>query len=321
MPIPRRDDAALGPDAAGTGAHLRGDASATLRARLEEGPPLLLDGALGTELERRGAACALPLWSARALLDAPALVRAIHADYVAAGCELLTANTFRTQRRTLDRAGLGDRTAELVARAVRLAREAAATAGRPVLIAGSLAPLEDCWHPERVPEAATLAREHAEQARHLAEAGADAILVETMGTLREAQAGVAAAVATGLPCLASLCCGPGARLLSGEPLAEALAALAPLGPVALLVNCLPAADADACLAALAGCGLPFGVQPNLGAPGATPDAPRRDELNPAAFAAFGARWIARGARALGGCCGTTPAHLRALHERMRATAP
>lgn len=294
--------------------------AAALRARLADGPPLVLDGALGTELERRGAACGLPLWSARALLDAPQLVRAIHFDYVTAGCDILTANTFRTQRRTLARAGLGDRAAELSALAVRLAREAAATADRRVLVVGSTAPLEDCWHPERVPDPATLAREHAAHARQLADAGADAILVETMGTSREAMAAVEAAVDTGLPCVASLCCGPGARLLSGEPIARVLAALARLGPVALLVNCLPASDADACLPALATCGLPFGVQPNLGAPRRASETSWSDALCPAAFAAFGARWIASGARLVGGCCGTTPAHLGALCDWLRSAA-
>ncbi|MCC6642745.1 MAG: homocysteine S-methyltransferase family protein, partial [Deltaproteobacteria bacterium] len=86
---------------------------------------MILDGALGTELERRGVPSALPLWSAHALLERPDLVRAIHAEYVAAGAEILTANTFRTQERTLARAGFGARAAELTALAVRLAREAA----------------------------------------------------------------------------------------------------------------------------------------------------------------------------------------------------
>lgn len=278
----------------------------------------MLDGALGTELERRGAACALPLWSARALLDAPALVRTIHADYTAAGCEALTANTFRTQRRTLARGGLGDRAGALTALAVRLAREVAGASERRVLVAGSLSPLEDCWHPERVPEDSVLAREHREHAELIAAAGADAILVETMGTLREARVAIAAAVGTGLPCLASFCCGAGGRLLSGEPLADALGAVAALGPVAVLVNCLPPRSVAACLPALAATGLPFGVQPNLGAPGASPAEPRRDDCDPTTFAGLGARWAKAGARLLGGCCGTTPAHLRALSERLRA---
>ncbi len=100
-----------------------------LLCRLEQPRPLLLDGAMGTELERRGAPCELPLWSARALLENPELVSRIHSDYIAAGAELLTANTFRTQRRTLAQAGLSDRARELTHKAVRLARAAGCVAG------------------------------------------------------------------------------------------------------------------------------------------------------------------------------------------------
>ena len=150
-----------------------------LRARLVAGPPLLLDGALGTELERRGAPSALPLWSTHALLHRPALVQAIHREYVAAGAAVLTANTFRTQRRTLARAGLTEAAAALTARAVALARAAAAgadPAADAVLVAGSAPPLEDCYRPDLVPDDAALAREHAEHARNLAAAGADLVL-------------------------------------------------------------------------------------------------------------------------------------------------
>ena len=82
-----------------------------LETRLQGHGVLLLDGATGTELERRGVRTALPLWSAPALLEHPEIVEQIHADYAAAGAELITANTFRTQRRTLARGGLGEKRA------------------------------------------------------------------------------------------------------------------------------------------------------------------------------------------------------------------
>ena len=99
---------------------------ADFRERLRAGRPLLLDGAMGTELQRRGADTRLPLWSARALVDAPDVVREIHREEIEAGAEVLTADTFRTHRRTLSKGGLAERSAELSARAVRLASEAAA---------------------------------------------------------------------------------------------------------------------------------------------------------------------------------------------------
>src|SRR5688572_4873968 len=102
-----------------------------------------MDGALGTELARRGLALDSKLWSAAALRDAPRLVQDIHRDYALAGAELLTANTFRTHRRNLDAAGLGDRAFDLTKTAVDLARSAADQSSLPVWVAGSQAPLAD----------------------------------------------------------------------------------------------------------------------------------------------------------------------------------
>jgi S-methylmethionine-dependent homocysteine/selenocysteine methylase len=287
-----------------------------LAARLRAGPPLVLDGATGTELERRGVRADLPLWSARALLEAPEVVEQIHRDYVAAGAQALTANTFRTQRRTLARAGLGERAAELTAQAVALARRAADTAAG-ILVLGSAPPLEDCFRPDLVPDAQALAREHAEHALQLTAAGADAILAETHNCIREAVAAVRAARDTGLPVVASFVCGSGARLLSGEPLTAALDAVLALAPVAVAVNCLPPSAVTACLPVLAAAGIPFGVKANLGAPGAAPDAARSEECAPAEYAAHAARWIAAGACFVGGCCGTRPDHIRAVASQFR----
>src|SRR5512145_1404926 len=106
--------------------------------RLSSGRVLLLDGATGTELQRRGVDTSLPLWSARALLVAPEVLRQIHTDYIAAGADIITTNTFRTHRRTLTRAGLGERTRELTQLAVAIARATARQADRKIFIAGSI---------------------------------------------------------------------------------------------------------------------------------------------------------------------------------------
>jgi enediyne biosynthesis protein CalE2 len=285
-----------------------------LEARLRAGPPLILDGATGTELERRGVETRLPLWSAAALDTHPEIVRQIHADYVACGVDAVTANTFRTQRRSLAHAGMADRAEELTGRAVALAREAA---GGRVWVLGSSSTLEDCYHPERVPDAVSLAHEHAEHARNLARAGVDAILVETMNTRREAVAALRAARDAGVPAIASFVCWDGARLLSGEPLADALRGAADEAACALLVNCLPPSNAEECLDALAAQPLPFGIYPNLGVPEDELGFRRSEDLAPDRFGELAAGWAARGARVLGGCCGTTPAHIAALVARVR----
>jgi S-methylmethionine-dependent homocysteine/selenocysteine methylase len=291
----------------------------TLSERLAERTLLVIDGATGTELERRGAPMSLPLWSSLALVHTPELVVAVHADYVAAGADVITANTFRTQRRSLERGGWGDRAGELTRQAVSLAREAASGAGggRPIWVLGSAPPLEDCYRPDLVPGDDALQREHAEHAAHLAAAGVDAIAVETMSCAREAAAATRAARETGLPVLVSFVCWNGARLLSGEPLREALDATLPESPAAVLVNCLPPSNVHACLPALRGTGLAFGVYPNLGAPGNPPDSARSEDCTPAVFAELAAGWRASGASLIGGCCGTTPAHIGAWVQRAR----
>lgn len=272
----------------------------------------LLDGALGTELTRRGCDTRLPLWSARALLDAPEVVAQIHADYRAAGAEVLTANTFRTNRRALDKAGLGDQVAALTGRAVRLAREAAAGAR----VAGSMAPVEDCYTPSLVPDETALRAEHGELAAALAAAGCDLILVETMNTVREAKIAAEAAAATGLPLWVSFTLGADHALLSGETLTHALAAVRPLNPQAVLVNCIPVAQVAGALEALSaargGWPVAFGAYANVGHVDDEVGWTLTDAVSPAAYAAVARGWRAQGATILGGCCGTSPAHIVAL---------
>jgi S-methylmethionine-dependent homocysteine/selenocysteine methylase len=287
--------------------------AASFLDRVRTGAPLLLDGATGTELERRGVACDLPLWSARALTQAPEVLEAIHRDYVAAGVDALTANTFRTHARSLAAAGMADRARAWTELAVASARNAAAGADREILVLGSAAPLEDCYRPDLVPSRPELEREHRTHADHLAGAGVDAVLVETMNTAREARVAAQAARACGLPVIVSFVCDAEARLLSGESLAEALDAVTPLAPVAVGVNCLPPRAVPACLEVLASADVPFAVYANLGAPSGGKDA-RGEDCTPQEFATAALEWLRRGARLVGGCCGTRPDHLRAVRN-------
>lgn len=320
-----------------------------LRARLRSGAPLVLDAALGTDLLARGAALPAPLWSAQALLDAPELVEAIHRENAAAGADVLTIASFRLHARNLREASCSLSQGELLARAVAAARRAAekeeeeeissngeegaeqrrAAAGpsgggatRPsqkipgaVAIAGSLAPLEDCYRPDRVPSEAEISSEHAEMAAALAAAGVDLILVETMNTVREAAAAARGAAATGLPVVVSCVTDGAGRLLSGEPveaIARALLAL-PIPPDALGINCVPAGDLASDLARLAAAapGVPLAAYGNTFG----------DSVSPGDYAALAAEWAALGARLAGGCCGTTAAHTRAVALQLRGNTP
>jgi S-methylmethionine-dependent homocysteine/selenocysteine methylase len=280
-----------------------------LRARFSE-RPLLLDAALGTELSRRGAPTFPPLWSARAVLERPDLVLAVHRENVAAGAEALTANTFRTQPKLL-----GGAARDATNRAVALAREAAEM--RPgLLVAGSVAPVEDCWRPDLVPFGAELARLHALHTETLAEAGVDLLLLETFGTAREWLAAARAATATGIPVVACATTREDGALLSGEPLADAARALLdlPSPPVALGVNCVPARRLGASLALLAAAapGVPLAAYGNTGLPVDEALGAFTEPIAPLDYAGLAFSWITVGARVVGGCCGTRAEHIAAL---------
>ena len=289
--------------------------------RLAVARPILLDGATGTELNRRGVSTDLPLWSARALVEAPDAVSQIHLDYLRAGADVLTANTFRTHRRSLARGGQGQRAAELTRLAVRLARQAAAQAApeRECFVAGSQSPLEDCYSPHLVPSQAECEREHAEMARRLAEAGVDLILVETMNTIREAAAATRAARATGLPVLTSFVCRTDGKLFSGESVTAAVQAVAPLGVAGLLINCTPSTTihqpfAELCAAVLAQSSpVPIrGLYANIGHTNEIDGWTSTADVTPLEYARLASGWLSHGANLIGGCCGTTPAHIAAL---------
>jgi len=295
--------------------------STSWSSRLGASVPVLLDGALGTEIERRNVPAGLPLWSTHALLEDPETLSEIHGDYVRAGAEVLTAASFRTQERSLARApgsGLEGQARALTTKAVQLARRAARQAPRPCWVAGSAPPLEDCYRPDLVPTERVARDEHRKHIAHLVEAGSDLIAVETMNCIREARVAAQAAAETGVPFWVSFVCGADAQLLSGEPLADAIDAVRESRPTAVGVNCVSVSEVSACLAVLAKCGLEFLVYANLGAP--SEDGSRSDWREPAAFAAEAGTWVRAGAAAVGGCCGTQPEHIRAVAAALESSS-
>ena len=242
---------------------------APVKSRLNRGELILLDGALGTELGRRGVPTPLPLWSAQALLDASDVVGAIHEDYVRAGADIITANTFRVTPRALAKVGRAADAEQLLARAITLARGAVerASGGREVLIAGAMAPLEDCYRPDLAPEQGAAEREHAEQAVRLARLGVDLILIETMNSSAEAKAALRGAKPAGIPVLVSFLCRNGREVWNGEALADAVRAIEALKPDAILVNCVGPDTIAECLGEMArATRLPIGCYPNAGEP-------------------------------------------------------
>jgi S-methylmethionine-dependent homocysteine/selenocysteine methylase len=268
----------------------------------------LLDGPLGTELAARGVPTPGPGWSAFALDHAPEVVAAIHRDYAQAGAIVHTANTFRTKRRQL-----GGRWEELARRAINLARGAVPAGQR---VAGSIAPLEDCYRPDLSPP--NPRPEHRELARVLASAGVDLLICETFAHVGEALVAVEEAVATGVETWASFTAGPDGALLTPVEVEAAAVEAARCGARAVLVNCTAATRLLPYVERLASAGVPFGAYANAGAPeerlGWT-DAPDTER-----YAQIAATWVRAGATLLGGCCGTGPAHIRALRAHVGEVA-
>ena len=291
-----------------------------LAARLASGKPVLLDGAMGTELDRRGVRTYLPLWSALGLIERPEVVREIHRDYAAAGAEILTTNTFRTTRRTIIRAGRDpDEVNELNKLAVRIAREGATEAGREVLVAGSIAPLEDCYSPDLSPDPETAFLEHREQAALLVAAGADFLMIETMPLVAEAEAAARAALETGLEVTVGFVLGDDGRLLSGESLASAVEILGRFSIAAFFVNCSAPAMISKGIAELRGLTAhPVGGYANLGTVEETVGWSADESFTGERYAAGAQAWLETGARIVGGCCGTRPEHIAALRSRLDA---
>lgn len=280
--------------------------------------PVILAGAMGTELERRGADIGLPLWSANALLAEPETVFRIHLDYIDAGADIIVTNTFRTNRRVFQRAGLPDRSAELTRKAVRLALDARdSRPGKPVLVAGSIAPVEDCYTPELVPSAADLEIEHFEMAERLAENGVDFILIETMTTIREAATACSAALQTGKEVVVSFTCRKDGRLFGGEPLNEAVKAIALLNPAMISLNCISPRYMTPLIlqlkASLHHQDMPFAIYGNIGNPDARNGIFVKD-IDEEGYVRYAHEWYDLGASMIGGCCGTTPDYISLLRS-------
>jgi methionine synthase I (cobalamin-dependent) len=247
------------------------------------------------------------------------VVETIHREYVAAGCRLLTTNTFRTTWYLMERSHHREQWEAWNRHAVALARRAAA--GRAWVL-GSVTTLEDCYRPDRVPDRHRLRLYHGRQIELLASLDIDALLLETFNTLRELDTAYDLARRHPWPVLAAVVLRDGGRLYDGSALAEVITWAKAARPDVLLVNCASPEITDRALHVLArGAIGPFGAYANVGRPGGEMGFEFTYAWLPAEYAGWVVRWARMGARVIGGCCGTTPAHLRAAAlavERLRS---
>ena len=311
--------------------------SDTWRDKLAAGRVLLVDGGTGSELRRRGFALDARAWSAPAALTHFELLRSIQCDYIAAGADVISTNTFAATRFVLDAAGLGDRTAEVVRRAVAAAREARVAVGRGVAIAGSMSCLPARVDARGYPDARGESAAYRELAEGLAAEGVDLIALEMLEDTEHAARACEAARATGLPVWLGVSCrlsDEGALVafdFPETPLARVLDAVLRFAPAAVnVMHSPPGAIAPALRAIAARSRCVLGAYPELeggitgfapegataSAAGSTQAGARatRPTLSPTELAAIASYWIGAGARIVGGCCGATPSHVRALRS-------
>ncbi len=295
-----------------------------LQQRLDGGEVVILDGAMGTELERRGVPMDDAAWSAAALITHPDTVREVHEDYIRAGADVIITNTFSTARHVLEPAGMGEQFRELNIRAVALAKEARENAAqRPVFIAGSISTFTARYDYSYEPRAERARANYREQAEVLAESGVDVITLEMMRDLEQTTYAVEAAVAIGLPVWVGFSCkttNEGMVVLwDGEhTLAEALEQIPPLGASVVSIMHTLTEDTPPALREVTGrWSGPVGAYPHSGE-FIMPNWQFIDMISPEDFALEAQEWLEMGTQLIGGCCGIGPEHIQLLRKRLLA---
>lgn len=293
-----------------------------LQTLLEIPGPIIADGGMGTLLMSMGLAHGEPpeLWN----VNYPDRIRSVHRGYIEAGAQIILTNSFGGSRGRLERGGLGERCAELNAAAARLARQEADAASHSVVVAGSIGPIGEFFAPMGMLTFDDAVDMFRVQAEALVEGGVDVLWVETMSDLEEARAAAAACrqVAPGVPLVVTMTFDTHRRTMMGVTPEQAAAAISELGAAALGANCgngpqeieevirkLHAALPDAILVAKSNAGLPR-MEGGRAVYDATPEV----------MADYARRVYADGARIVGACCGSTPAHIAAIAGALKEVA-
>lgn len=281
------------------------------------------DGAMGTELQRAG----LPIGEAgeRWNLEHPERLQTIHAAYIAAGSEAVTTNSFGANRWVLGRYGLADDADAINRSAAAIARQAA---GSSAIVLGDIGPCGGFLRPLGEIDPSELGAEFTRQARALLDGGADGIIIETMSAIEELVIAVEAARAANAPfVIASMAFdrlpNGNIRTMMGVSPQQAAKAAAEAGAEVVGANCgthMTTGDfANVVAAFRQATDRPIMIQANAGSP-ELEDGKAVYRLQPDAFADGMRQVVAAGARIVGGCCGTTPAHIAALAQQLRAGA-
>lgn len=290
----------------------------TFTEALASRPWLLADGATGTNYFQMGLVSgdAPELWNE----EHPDRVRSLHRRFIEAGADIILTNTFGGNRHRLKLHNAQDRVHEINMAAARNARAEADAAGRPVYVGGSMGPTGEIFEPIGALSFGEGVAAFAEQARALAEGGVDALWIETMSSEEELRAAVEGAARAGLPIVTTMSFDTNGRTMMGITPAQfgSLAASLPAQPAAIGANCgvgaseliatilgITAARPDAHVVAKGNCGIPQYVDGHIHYTG-----------TPELMAEYARLALDAGAKIIGGCCGTSPAHLASMRRSL-----
>ncbi len=298
--------------------------STALQTATDTGLPLILDGATGTELQKRGVPMDGALWNALATASHPQILTQIHRDYLEAGSQVVITNTFATSRFLLDHAGLASRFEELNGKAADIALRARELAGATACwVAGAISSITFDREQE-LPTLATARRDFADQAQIFAAAGVDLIVLEMMFDVDLTAAALEGAAATGLPVWVGFSVERGAdRALQSMSmhkrfsLQALLEGLDPALPQAVGIMHSLTEDTGPALETLRT--LWPGPRYAYAHSGAfkMPNWQFSDIISPTDYAAEAQRWVHAGTAAVGSCCGLGPEHIQALVQTFR----
>ena len=275
----------------------------------------ILDGAMGSELIRRGETLPIHIWSAQTNLTNPELVYDVHRDNILSGCQIITANTFRATPRSFAKTGLSLNDAQIQAKKSLLSAVSSAqrAAKNSIMVLGSIAPLEDCYMPDRFPGKNSGTSEYLQLGTWLKEAGVNGIILETMNNITEAEIALSVICSLDIPVFISFYLTDYNHLASGEHFSNAIYMTRSYPVEALLLNCSPINiilnAVDNLVNIWQG---KWGIYPNLGLGSPSPDGKINNLFSDKDFIYLMEKSISIGAEIIGACCGSTPRHISLL---------
>ena len=281
----------------------------------------ILDGGMGTELISQNIKLPPYIWSAHTNIENPSLIYEIHKKFIESGADYISTNTFRTTPRAYLKTGLSTIKSNRMAyksflNAIRMAQKARGNTKTKIL--GSIAPLEDCYTPSNYPGDKIAKQEFLELSNWFTDLGVDIFLLETMNNLSEIIACLEILSINNYPIWVSLNLLDGEHLLSGEKISEVVKSISRFNVSSLLLNCNSIEKTNLALDTIQKCwNREWGIYPNLGLGEPSPDGIIDNFSNIEDLIKISKKAVSLGATILGGCCGSSFRHIRAISREFK----